>query len=115
MTSGNLIRNTHHPLPNRSSRPALEVRYRAEGDLCQGSVVDLGAAGLQLQGEKQFSAGTELELRFGHKPGRESGIITMKASVRHSQPGKMGIAFLSVRPSEQAKTLSTIRQLTTGK
>lgn len=89
----------------------MDVHYRTEGEFFRGSLVDLGAAGLQLVGDRDFSAGTELELRFGHKPGHFSGMITMKASVRRSQPGKMAIAFVSVRPSDQARTLNSIRQL----
>ncbi len=73
--------------------------------------MDLGLGGLQLAGEKDFAPGTELELRFGHKPGQSSGMITMKASVQRSQPGKMAIAFMSVRPLDQARTLNSIRQL----
>ncbi len=109
MTSGNHTQNLRPLTFSRAA--AVEVHYTADGNLSSGSLTDLGPGKLQLVGERDFPAGTELELRFGHNPARSSGVITMKACVQHSQPGKMAIAFVSVRPSEQAKTLSTIRQL----
>jgi hypothetical protein len=109
MTSGKLTEVPRHPDSSRAN--ALEVHYRADGDLCRGSVEDLGMGKLQLVGETHFPAGTELELRFGHSPSRIAGVVTMKASVQHSQAGKMAITFMSVRPSDHTKMLSTIRQL----
>ncbi len=110
MTSGKPTEVPRQPDSSRATA-ALEVHYRADGDLCRGSVVDLGMGKLQLVGETHFPAGTELELRFGHSPRNVNGVVTMKAAVRQSQPGRMAISFVSVRPSDHTKTLSTIRQL----
>lgn len=113
MTSPN---RPHIPYsPEHSRAQALEVHYRAEGELSPGSVMDLGLGRLQLTGETEFPVGTELELCFGHSPRRPSGVVTMKASVQRSQPGQMAIRFVSVRPSDHSKVFSTIRQLAASK
>ena len=104
---------TELPLQLRPNRPAaIEVDYGSGGDFANGSIIEDGNSGLQLAGEKQYAVGTELELRFGRNSKQASGVITMKAVVRRIHPGPMHVAFVSVRPSDQAKTLGTIRQLT---
>ena len=71
----------------------------------------MGARGLQLLGKTQFPVGTELEVHFGQNGQRAAAVVTMRAAVQHSHPEGMLIGFIGVRPSEQTKTFSTIRQL----
>jgi c-di-GMP-binding flagellar brake protein YcgR len=90
---------------------SLALRYGTTNELITGELLDVGAGGIGIIGEKFYPVGTELELRFRSRAA-DTDLLTLRAVVRHAVLGKrMGLEFVNVRPSDFARTLATIERL----
>jgi len=112
------------PKPTLNTRQAprvegrFQVRYGVGDALATGESFDLGAGGLGITGPEVYPVGTELNIHF-RAPDRETALLRMKAIVRHSTPGRMGVSFVNVPHSDHARVLRMVelllKQQRTGK
>ena len=95
---------------NPRSDAQIEIRYGLPGEEFVGTTIDHSAGGVSIAGPKVYPVGTELVLRF-RRNGGSSDLITMNAVVRNTQPARMGLQFVNVKPSEHPKLMAIIVQL----
>ena len=57
--------------------------------------------GVSILTEKQYSAGTKVEVHFGVQDDNLSGEFQMRAVVRHCAKGRIGVQFVHVEPSQR--------------
>lgn len=92
---------------------AVPVVYGIPESWADGTLVDISAGGVGLTGTKTFPLKTELELRFGSRPGK-GHLISVRAVVRHLQGPRMGLEFVNLGAGDHRKILETIQSLTAG-
>ena len=66
------------------------------GDLSPGFLADLSPIGVSILSEKQYPVGTEIEVHFGVEETEVRGRLKMRAIVRHSGQGRIGVHFVNV-------------------
>ncbi len=66
-----------------------------------GFLADLSPIGVSILSEVQYPVGTEIEVHFGVYDDQPSGKLLMRAVVRHSGRGKIGVQFINVEPDQR--------------
>jgi len=94
--------------------PRLRVRFRTsfsapEMAAGEGFVKDISLGGCRVETSIQVHLGTELELRIAVPPGL-TPVAVDRAVVRWEQGQEFGVAFLSLRPSEQEHLQNLLRE-----
>jgi c-di-GMP-binding flagellar brake protein YcgR len=91
--------------PDRRSSPRRAADWRVlfgpPDDLSIGYLADMSPIGVSILTEKQYSAGTEVEVHFGIQDDQASGKLRMRAVIRHCAKGRLGVQFLNVNPTER--------------
>lgn len=105
------------PLTDRRSSVrnaiAVPVVYGSGDSWADGTLVDISTGGVGLTGLKTYPVKTELELRFGSRPGK-GHLVSVRAVVRHLQGPRMGLEFVNLGAGDHRKILDTIQSLTAG-
>lgn len=66
-----------------------------------GFLADMSPIGVSILSEKQYPAGTEIEVHFGVEESERRGKLRMLAVVRHSGNGRLGVHFTNVDPTQR--------------
>ena len=77
------------------------VLFGPPGELSPGYLADLSPIGVSILSEKQYSAGTEIEVHFGVEEAEVQGRLKMRAIVRHCGKGRIGVHFVNVDASQR--------------
>jgi PilZ domain len=86
-----------------STRRAADWRvlFGPPGDLSPGFLADLSPIGVSILAEKQYPVGTEIEVHFGVEEKDVCGRLKMRAIVRHSGTGRIGVQFVNVDATQR--------------
>ena len=86
-----------------STRRAADWRvlFGPPGDLSPGFLADLNPIGVSILSEKQYPAGTEIEVHFGVEESEFRGKFRMHAIVRHCGKGRIGVHFVNVDAAQR--------------
>lgn len=77
------------------------VLFGPPGELSLGFLADLSPIGVSILSEKQYPVGTEIEVHFGVEETEVRGRFKMRAIVRHSGKGRIGVHFVNVEPAQR--------------
>lgn len=86
-----------------SARRAADWRvfFGPPGELSPGFLADLSPIGVSILSEKQYPIGTEVEVHFGVEESEGRGKLRMRAVVRHSGKGRVGVHFTNVDSTQR--------------
>ena len=86
-----------------STRRAADWRvlFGPPGELSTGFLADLSPIGVSILSEKQYPVGTEIEVHFGAEESELRGKLRMRAVVRHSGSGRIGVHFTNVDSAQR--------------
>lgn len=89
----------------RRANPRREADWRVlfgpAGNLATGFLADLSPIGVSIVSERQFPVGTEIEVHFGVEDEERRGKLRMRAIVRHSGQGRIGVHFIGVDTAQR--------------
>ncbi len=110
--------NAGGPVPRRDSnrrafprwKAPYEVRYGVGKELQEGQPLEIGEGGLSFTGEKLYPLETELNVqyRLACDAQNDKAWVTVKAIVRHSEAGKLGVEFLNLMRADRLKIVDFI-------
>jgi len=86
-----------------STRRAADWRvlFGPPGNLSPGFLADLSPIGVSILSEKEYPAGTEIEVHFGVEETELRGRLQMRAIVRHCGKGRIGVHFVNVDTTQR--------------
>ena len=92
------------------ARVDWRVKFSAPGEeLSTGFLSDVTAHGVSILSSKAYPDGTEIEVHFGAFQDNPQHHFQLRAVVRHTTRGKMGLKFLEGPVTDQERLLQLLR------